>query len=92
MYRQVWQTWSAERSGRTGDSRCERVDTTTTQTRTCTDQLRFDVQTRRIQHRWSVYRLAEVAGCGAELIAAFERGDDTIDKPTMAKLQRALGM
>ena len=53
-------------------------------------ELRYLVQRARVERRWSVGDLAEHVHCDVETIAAFERGDELLDRAQQQKLRAAL--
>ena len=98
VYARVWQTWTTD--GRRPAAASEpptpggggggTAATARDPARPMPAQMRQQLQMRRIERRWSVQRLAEAVQCDAAVIAAFERGEDTLDADTLKRVKSSL--
>ena len=85
-YVRVWQTWTTEPRRSSEPAMEEGVPVANIST------VRQQMQMCRVQKRLSVSRLADMLGCDASLLAAFERGEDTVDESTLRALRRTLDL
>lgn len=51
---------------------------------------RLQVQTARIERRWSIADLGSRVQCDVETLAAFERGDEVLDHAVVSRVRRIL--
>lgn len=85
-YVPVWQTWNVIHVA--ADS--TKVSESTPSSSSSTIDLRRRMQVARIQRRWSVTDLAARVGCDANLLSAFERGDEILHASMQAAIKDVL--
>lgn len=92
-YKAVWQTWDLVRPRTTavvGDRAA--TDASAAAASSEHRDWRQQVQTARVERRWSVSDLAVQVQCDAETLAAFERGDEILAPDVQRRIRRALGL
>ena len=83
-YRAMHQTWTMVRPFSTSIA-SDAKETTHEESKT-----RHRFQRLRISKRCSIASLAAIIKCDADTLAAYERGDELLDKETLLKLERCL--
>lgn len=89
-YAPVWQTWVMMDSVSSSDS--GKVSGSEPSARPVQHVLREQVQTARIQRRWSIGDLAHQVGCPQETLVHFERGDSLLDNEVQVRVCKLLGI
>ena len=88
-YAPVWQTWAMMDSVGSDPGK---VSETGLSARPVQHVLREQVQTARIQRRWSIGALAHQVGCPQETLVHFERGDAILDREVQVRVCNLLGL
>ena len=83
-YRLVWQSW---RMLRPTAHPVEQVTASEAVPRTDADDFRARVQQTRIARRWTVAAMASRVQCDEHTLAAYERGDEVLDREVLQRLR-----
>ena len=89
-YAPVWQTWVMMDSVSSSDS--GRVADSPSPARPVHHVLREQVQTARIQRRWSIGDIEHHARCPQDTLVHFERGDSLLEKEVQVRVCTLLGI
>lgn len=80
-HRAVWQTWSLRKPEQSANASVQDVEQV---------EFRARVQKARVERRKTIAALGEELHCDAELLAAFERGEEVLDRALQARLRSLL--
>lgn len=87
-YKTVHQTWRFVRAAPHSEE--EVTDAAAKTAQDTTLSTRHRLQRLRIENRVSIPRLAEMIKCDANIISAYERGDETLGDDVVQKMERVL--